>query len=73
MTPRGSFVINGAERIVVSQLHRSPEYFLTKFSFQMEQKFILLVSYLLKVHGLNLQQILIMLMYAYIDRKKSFL
>lgn len=24
MTPRGSFVINGAERVVVSQLHRSP-------------------------------------------------
>src|SRR5258707_8775372 len=24
MTPQGSFVINGAERVVVSQLHRSP-------------------------------------------------
>ncbi|NLF81183.1 MAG: DNA-directed RNA polymerase subunit beta, partial [Bacteroidales bacterium] len=24
MTPRGTFVINGSERIVVSQLHRSP-------------------------------------------------
>jgi DNA-directed RNA polymerase subunit beta len=24
MTPRGTFVINGAERVVVSQLHRSP-------------------------------------------------
>ena len=24
MTPKGSFVINGAERVVVSQLHRSP-------------------------------------------------
>ena len=27
MTPRGTFVINGAERIVVSQLHRSPGVF----------------------------------------------
>ena len=27
MTPRGSFVINGAERVVVSQLHRSPGVF----------------------------------------------
>ena len=24
MTPKGSFIINGAERVVVSQLHRSP-------------------------------------------------
>ena len=24
MTPQGSFVVNGAERVVVSQLHRSP-------------------------------------------------
>ena len=24
MTPRGSFVINGAERVIISQLHRSP-------------------------------------------------
>lgn len=27
MTPRGTFVINGAERVVVSQLHRSPGVF----------------------------------------------
>ena len=27
MTPKGSFVVNGAERIVVSQLHRSPGVF----------------------------------------------
>ena len=24
MTPQGTFVVNGAERVVVSQLHRSP-------------------------------------------------
>ena len=27
MTPQGSFVINGAERVIVSQLHRSPGVF----------------------------------------------
>ena len=27
MTPRGTFIINGSERIVVSQLHRSPGVF----------------------------------------------
>ena len=29
MTPNGTFVVNGTERVVVSQMHRSPEYFLT--------------------------------------------
>lgn len=28
MTPSGSFVINGTERVIVSQLHRSPGVFL---------------------------------------------
>ena len=27
MTPRGTFIINGAERVVVNQLHRSPGIF----------------------------------------------
>ncbi|MDK7178858.1 hypothetical protein QP445_15690, partial [Micrococcus luteus] len=27
MTPSGSFVINGTERVIVSQLHRSPGVF----------------------------------------------
>ena len=27
MTERGTFVINGAERVIVSQLHRSPGVF----------------------------------------------
>ena len=27
MTPRGTFIVNGAERVVVSQLHRSPGVF----------------------------------------------
>ncbi|MCX7680024.1 MAG: hypothetical protein N2316_12525, partial [Spirochaetes bacterium] len=31
MTPRGTFIINGAERVVVNQLHRSPGIF---FSFE---------------------------------------
>ncbi len=37
MTPRGSFVINGAERVVVSQLHRSPVCSSDKASMPMEQ------------------------------------
>lgn len=27
MTPRGTFIINGAERVIVSQIHRSPGVF----------------------------------------------
>ena len=27
MTPKGTFVVNGAERVIVSQLHRSPGVF----------------------------------------------
>jgi len=30
MTPRGTFIINGAERVVVSQLHRSPGVFFSQ-------------------------------------------
>ena len=28
MTPRGTFVVNGTERVVVNQMHRSPGLFL---------------------------------------------
>jgi len=54
MTPRGTFVINGAERVVVSQLHRSPGVFLDNQHILTEQKYILLVSFLSKEHGWNL-------------------
>ncbi len=35
MTPRGTFIINGAERVVVNQLHRSPGIF---FFFEEEER-----------------------------------
>jgi len=54
MTPRGTFVINGAERVVVSQLHRSQAYSLVNQHILTEQKYILLVSFLSKEHGWNL-------------------
>jgi DNA-directed RNA polymerase subunit beta len=40
MTPSGTFVINGAERVVVSQLHRSP-FSLDSLFMLMEQNYIL--------------------------------
>jgi DNA-directed RNA polymerase subunit beta len=41
MTPSGTFVINGAERVVVSQLHRSPGVSLDNLFMLMEQNYIL--------------------------------
>ncbi len=32
MTPKGTFIVNGAERVVVSQLHRSPGVFFGQHS-----------------------------------------
>ena len=73
MTPKGSFVINGAERIVVSQLHRSPGvYFLVRAFIQMEQNYIQQELFHLKALGLNSQLTLIMLcMLILIERKTS--
>ncbi|MBR5651284.1 MAG: DNA-directed RNA polymerase subunit beta [Bacteroidales bacterium] len=71
MTPNGTFCINGAERIVVSQLHRSPGVFFGSH---------------LHVNGMQLYSARIIpfkgswmefttdinnVMYAYIDRKKK--
>jgi len=40
MTPKGTFVINGAERVIVSQLHRSPgAFFGTSFHANGQQLF----------------------------------
>jgi DNA-directed RNA polymerase beta subunit len=39
MTPSGTFVINGAERVVVSQLHRSPGFSLDNLFMLMEQNY----------------------------------
>ena len=55
MTERGTFVINGAERVVVSQLHRSPGVFSVKVYMQTEPNFTQLVLFLSKVRGLSLQ------------------
>jgi len=39
MTERGTFVINGAERVIVSQLHRSPGIPLTRKTILVEKSF----------------------------------
>ena len=45
MTPSGTFVVNGVERVVVNQMHRSPGVFLI----MIKAKLILVVNYYLIV------------------------
>lgn len=71
MTDNGTFVINGAERVVVSQLHRSPGVFFSQGFMQMVPCFILLVSFLSKGSWIEFATDINNVMYAYIDRKKK--
>ncbi len=71
MTPKGTFVINGAERVVVSQLHRSPGVFFgTSFHSNGTQ---LYSARIIPFRGswMEFTTDLNNVMYAYIDRKKK--
>jgi DNA-directed RNA polymerase subunit beta len=71
MTPRGTFIINGAERVVVSQLHRSPGVF---FSTSFHANGIQLYSARIipfKGSWIEFTTDINNVMYAYIDRKKK--
>jgi DNA-directed RNA polymerase subunit beta len=72
MTHRGTFIINGAERVVVSQLHRSPGVFFSEtvhpngtpiFSARIIPFRGSWVEFTTDINNV---------MYAYIDRKKKF-
>ncbi len=71
MTPKGTFVINGAERVVVSQLHRSPGVF---FGTQYHSNGTQLYSARIipfKGSWMEFTTDINNVMYAYIDRKKK--
>ncbi|MDP4282019.1 MAG: DNA-directed RNA polymerase subunit beta [Bacteroidota bacterium] len=71
MTPRGTFCINGAERVVVSQLHRSPGVF---FSTSFHANGVQLYSARIipfKGSWIEFTTDINNVMYAYIDRKKK--
>ena len=71
MTPRGTFIINGSERIVVSQLHRSPGVF---FGQSMHTNGTQLYSARIipfKGSWIEFATDINNVMYAYIDRKKK--
>ena len=71
MTPQGTFVINGAERVVVSQLHRSPGVF---FGSSVHANGSTLYSARIipfKGSWMEFSTDISNVMYAYIDRKKK--
>ncbi len=72
MTPRGTFIINGAERVIVTQLHRSPGVFFDDAIHPNGTRIYTAriipfrgswVEFTTDIHDV---------MYAYIDRKKKF-
>jgi DNA-directed RNA polymerase subunit beta len=71
MTPKGTFVINGAERVIVSQLHRSPGVF---FGQNRHANGTMLYSARIipfKGSWMEFSTDINNVMYAYIDRKKK--
>ena len=71
MTPRGTFVINGAERVVVSQLHRSPGVFFGQSTHANGTKLYSARIIPFKGSWIEFATDINNVMYAYIDRKKK--
>src|SRR6187455_3601983 len=72
MTPEGTFVINGAERVVVSQLHRSPGVFFGQSVHPNGTKIYSARVIPFKGAWMEFATDINNVMYAYIDRKKKF-
>src|SRR5574338_360990 len=72
MTPRGTFVINGAERVVVSHLHRSPGVFFGQSIHPNGTKIYSARVIPFKGAWMEFATDINNVMYAYIDRKKKF-
>ncbi len=71
MTPRGTFIINGAERVIVSQLHRSPGVFFgSSFHSNGSQLYSARIIPF-KGSWMEFTTDINNVMYAYIDRKKK--
>lgn len=72
MTDRGTFIINGSERVVVCQIHRSPGVFFDQISHP--SGLPIYAARIIPLRGVWLEFIIDIsdVMYAYIDRKKKF-
>ena len=71
MTPSGSFIINGAERVVVTQLHRSPGGFFGQTYHANGSKLYYARIIPFKGSWMEFTTDINNVMYAYIDRKKK--
>ncbi len=72
MTPKGTFVINGAERVIVSQLHRSPGVFFSQSFHPNGTKIYSARVIPFKGAWMEFATDINNVMHAYIDRKKKF-
>ncbi|MFK7932524.1 MAG: DNA-directed RNA polymerase subunit beta [Saprospiraceae bacterium] len=72
MTPKGTFVVNGAERVIVSQLHRSPGVFFGQSFHPNGSKIYSARVIPFKGAWMEFATDINTVMYAYIDRKKKF-
>ncbi|MBK9732477.1 MAG: DNA-directed RNA polymerase subunit beta [Chitinophagaceae bacterium] len=72
MTPKGTFLINGAERVVVSQLHRSPGVFFGQSVHPNGTRIYSARVIPFKGAWMEFATDINNVMYAYIDRKKKF-
>uniref|UniRef100_UPI0040488008 DNA-directed RNA polymerase subunit beta n=1 Tax=Roseivirga sp. TaxID=1964215 RepID=UPI0040488008 len=72
MTIKGSFVVNGAERVIVSQLHRSPGVFFAQSKHTNGTALYSARIIPFKGSWIEFATDVNSVMYAYIDRKKKF-
>jgi DNA-directed RNA polymerase subunit beta len=72
MTPRGTFIINGAERVIVAQLHRSPGVFFDDAIHPNGTRIYTARVIPFKGSWIEFTTDIHDVMYAYIDRKKKF-
>jgi DNA-directed RNA polymerase subunit beta len=72
MTPRGTFIINGAERIIVSQLHRSPGVFFSQTFHTNGTRLYSARVIPFKGSWMEFATDVNNVMFAYIDRRKKF-
>ena len=71
MTPKGTFIVNGAERVIVSQLHRSPGVFFGQHRHANGTQLYSARIIPFKGSWMEFSTDINNVMYAYIDRKKK--
>ena len=72
MTPRGTFIINGAERVIVTQIHRSPGVFFDDAMHPNGSRIYSARVIPFRGSWIEFTTDINDMMYAYIDRKKKF-